>query len=115
LLDVLKVEKCAVVGHSMGGMLAVRIARNYPNRVSHLVLENPIGLEDYRFAVPAKSTQFWLEKELANTDPVKIRAFYNKYFATDKMDATPLAAARIGVTLSGERALGYIGRAPRIR
>lgn len=102
LLDALKIEKAAVVGHSMGGMLAVRFARNYPERVSALVLENPIGLEDYRFSIPPKSTEFWFEKELANTDAAKIRAFYRNYFTTDKVDVTPLAAARIGVTLSGE-------------
>jgi pimeloyl-ACP methyl ester carboxylesterase len=57
LLDELKIEKAAVVGHSMGGMLAVRFARNYPARTAQLVLENPIGLEDYRFKVPVKTTQ----------------------------------------------------------
>jgi len=32
-----------VVAHSMGGMLAVRLARNAPTRVNSLVLEAPIG------------------------------------------------------------------------
>ena len=47
LLDHLKVDKAAILGHSMGGMLAVRFARTYPRRTTHLVLENPIGLGDY--------------------------------------------------------------------
>src|SRR5918999_1296259 len=57
LLDHVKVEKAAIVGHSMGGMLAVHFVRNYPDRVTHLILENPIGLEDYRFKVPPQSTE----------------------------------------------------------
>ena len=79
LLDELGIHRAAVVGHSMGGMLAVRFARNYPMRVTHLVLENPIGLEDYRFKVPPKTTEQWYREELANPDPEKIRAFLRRY------------------------------------
>jgi pimeloyl-ACP methyl ester carboxylesterase len=49
LLDSLHVARFDLVGHSMGGMLAVRIARAYGSRIDHLVLYSPIGLEDYRF------------------------------------------------------------------
>ena len=40
------------MGHSFGGMLAVYFARNYPETTQVLALENPIGLEDYRSAIP---------------------------------------------------------------
>jgi pimeloyl-ACP methyl ester carboxylesterase len=78
LLDTLGIEKTAIVGHSMGGMLAVRFARNYPERTTHLVLENPIGLEDYRFKIPPQTTEKALEKELAQTEE-KIRAYIKTY------------------------------------
>jgi pimeloyl-ACP methyl ester carboxylesterase len=52
LLDHLKIGQFDIIAHSMGGMLGVRIARAYPDRVSHLVLTAPIGLEDYRYYVP---------------------------------------------------------------
>jgi pimeloyl-ACP methyl ester carboxylesterase len=52
LLDSLKISKVTVVAHSMGGMLATRFTLLYPNLVSQLILENPIGLEDYRPFVP---------------------------------------------------------------
>ncbi|WP_232491878.1 alpha/beta fold hydrolase [Novosphingobium kaempferiae] len=48
LLTRLKVEKPVIVGHSMGGMLAMRYALQYPGDVSKLVLVNPLGLEDWR-------------------------------------------------------------------
>lgn len=47
LLDHLQIPQVAVIGHGMGGMLAVHFARRYSQRVSALVLENPTGLEDY--------------------------------------------------------------------
>ncbi len=47
LLDHLQVEEVFVLGHSMGGMLATRFALLYPERTRALVLENPIGLEDW--------------------------------------------------------------------
>src|SRR5271168_1777889 len=40
LLDSLGVAKAAVLGHSTGGMLAVRFALMYPERVSRLILED---------------------------------------------------------------------------
>jgi pimeloyl-ACP methyl ester carboxylesterase len=63
LLDHLQVGQFDIVAHSMGGMLAVRIARAYPDRVAHLVLTAPIGLEDYRIYVPPVPTEKIIEAE----------------------------------------------------
>jgi len=43
LLDHLQIAKADIVAHSLGGMLGVRIARAFPDRVDHLVLTAPIG------------------------------------------------------------------------
>jgi 4,5:9,10-diseco-3-hydroxy-5,9,17-trioxoandrosta-1(10),2-diene-4-oate hydrolase len=45
-LDALGVERCAVVGNSHGGALAIRLALDDPGRVTKLVLMAPGGLED---------------------------------------------------------------------
>ena len=63
LLDHLQIAKADIVAHSLGGMLGVRIARAYPDRVQHLLLAAPIGLEDYRFYVPPTPTEKILENE----------------------------------------------------
>jgi pimeloyl-ACP methyl ester carboxylesterase len=63
LLDHLRIEKADIVAHSLGGMLGVRIARAYPDRVAHLVLTAPIGLEDYRLYVPPTPTEKIVEAE----------------------------------------------------
>jgi pimeloyl-ACP methyl ester carboxylesterase len=103
LLDSIGVRQAAVVGHSMGGMLAVRFARSYPERTTHLVLENPIGLEDYRFAVPPQPTERVYEDELGQTDPAKIRAFLKNYVVEWKPEVFErFVEVRARIPLSGE-------------
>jgi len=63
LLDHLGIAKADIVAHSLGGMLGVRIARAYPDRVNHLILAAPIGLEDYRMVVPPTPTEKIIENE----------------------------------------------------
>ena len=74
LLDSLQIDKVIVIGHSMGGMLAIRFALLYPGTVEKLVLENPIGLEDYKTFVPYQS----LDKLYANERSATYES-YKKY------------------------------------
>jgi len=67
LLDRLGIARVVVVGHSMGGMLAVRFTLLYPGTVDKLVLEDPIGLEDYRTFVPYASVEELYRGELNAT------------------------------------------------
>jgi pimeloyl-ACP methyl ester carboxylesterase len=103
LLDALGVQQIVLLGHSTGGMLAVRFARTYPQRVRALVLEDPIGLEDYRLKIPPQTDETLFRDELKNTDPEKLRAFYAHYFAHPAADVYgPLAEVQIRVAQSGE-------------
>jgi len=67
LLAELHLAHVAVVGHSMGGMLAVRFALLYPALTEKLVLVAPIGLEDWKRWVPARSVDEWYADELKAT------------------------------------------------
>ncbi|MBC7872432.1 MAG: alpha/beta hydrolase [Ferruginibacter sp.] len=67
LLDSLKINSVIVVGHSMGGMLAIRFTLLYPGATAKVVLENPIGLEDYKTFVPYQTIDKFYEKERAAT------------------------------------------------
>jgi len=67
LLDSLGIKKIYLVGHSMGGMLAMRYTLMYPETVEKLVLENPIGLEDYKTFVPYRTTDQEYQSELKAT------------------------------------------------
>jgi pimeloyl-ACP methyl ester carboxylesterase len=81
LLASLGIERTVVVGHSMGGMLAVRYAIAYPEATERLVLVNPIGLEDYAALVPLRTVDDWYRQELAQT-PEKIREYQRtSYYA----------------------------------
>lgn len=74
LLDTLKVDKVNVLGHSMGGMLATRFTLMYPERVEKLILENPIGLEDYKVKVPYQTVDVAYQNELKQ-DYTKIKNY----------------------------------------
>src|SRR5690606_862478 len=72
LLNELKVDEIYLLGHSMGGMLASRIALMYPELVKKLILENPIGLEDWKTVAPYTSIDQHYENELkANYESTK--------------------------------------------
>lgn len=67
LLDSLDISKTAVLGHSMGGMLATRFALMFPEITEKLILVNPIGLEDWKLKVPYQSIDWWYKNELNKT------------------------------------------------
>lgn len=77
LLDSLGVSNYELVGHSMGGMLAITNAYLNPRKVSKLILINPIGLENYLDYSKFKDPDFFFEREKAKT-PQKIRAYQKK-------------------------------------
>jgi pimeloyl-ACP methyl ester carboxylesterase len=81
LLDSLHVGKFALVGHSMGGMLAVRLALMYPDRVERLALVNPIGLEDWKLVAPYRTVDENFAQEMRAT-PKSIKEYERvNYFA----------------------------------
>ncbi|MGV0741240.1 alpha/beta fold hydrolase [Mycolicibacterium sp. XJ870] len=68
LLESLGIDRATVIGHSTGGMLAVRYGLMYPQETEQLVLVNPIGLEDWKAkGVPALSVDDWYARELKTT------------------------------------------------
>lgn len=67
VLDDLKIEKFILLGHSMGGMLATKMAAMYPDNIEKLILANPIGLEDYRKFSPYQNIDKLYASELKNT------------------------------------------------
>jgi pimeloyl-ACP methyl ester carboxylesterase len=80
LLDALGVRKADLIAHSLGGMMAVRFALMYPDRVNRLVLESPIGLEDYRLKVPY-ATREELAQEHAATAREGFERLFRAFFA----------------------------------
>jgi len=88
LLQSLGIERAAIVGHSMGGMLASRYAMLYPSATTHVVLVNQIGLTDAR----AGRAPHYLDDAyrtdsngaLPNRSYEQVRATITRYFVTWK-------------------------------
>jgi pimeloyl-ACP methyl ester carboxylesterase len=103
LLDHLGIARADIVAHSLGGMLGVRIARAYPERVEHLLLAAPIGLEDYRFYVPPTPTEKIIENEdklTADGYRKQLETNYSPKIPPDQI--TPFIDARFNIKGSPE-------------
>jgi pimeloyl-ACP methyl ester carboxylesterase len=101
LLDSLGIKKVIVVGHSMGGMLASRFALMYPDITAKLVLENPIGLEDYKTKVPYSTLEEYYKKEMSQTEEA-IRNYHKKYYVSWKEDYDKYVKVQAGYMLSAQ-------------
>jgi len=103
LLDTLGIAKVVVLGHSMGGMVAVRFTLMFPETVTKLVLENPIGLEDYKIKVPYQPVDELYRKELKqNAESIKkyqLSSYYDNKWKPEYDEWLNLTA---GWTLSKE-------------
>ncbi|MGM0558963.1 MAG: alpha/beta fold hydrolase [Myxococcota bacterium] len=100
LLDDIGVERAAVVGHSMGGMLATRFSLMFPEAATKLALVNPIGLEDWKAkGVPYVPVEQWYQREMSKT-PKKVQAYMTaSYFDGTWKDAyEPLVEIQAGWT-----------------
>lgn len=97
LLDELGVREVVAVGHSMGGMVATRLALGAPERVVGLALLNPIGLEDWQRKVPYRSVGAIEQSELAR-EPGAVKEYMRAaYFAGEWDEAyDPLLAIQVG-------------------
>jgi pimeloyl-ACP methyl ester carboxylesterase len=101
LLDDLGVGQVSVLGHSTGGMTATRFTLMNPDRVTHLVLEDPLGLVDYRTGIPPQTDETLYDHEVHWTDPEVIRQYVAAYFVhPDPTVWEPLAEVLVRVTLS---------------
>jgi pimeloyl-ACP methyl ester carboxylesterase len=68
LLASLGITRAIVMGHSTGGMLAIRYGLLYPTDTERLVLVDPLGLEDWRAkGVPWQSLDAQYQTQLKTT------------------------------------------------
>jgi pimeloyl-ACP methyl ester carboxylesterase len=82
-------------------MTAVRFTLLYPERITHLVLEDPLGLADYRIGIPAQSEETLYQHEVNWTDPSVIHDYVAGYFVHPDLKVyQPLADVLVRVTLS---------------
>lgn len=102
LLDTLGIKKVTILGHSMGGMLATRFTLMYPERVEKLLLEDPIGLEDYRTFVPYQSAEDDYKAELKTSYESVKKYYQTSYFTSWKPEYDYLVKIGAGVNKSAD-------------
>lgn len=102
LLDTLGIQSVTLLGHSMGGMLATRFTLMYPGSVQKLLLEDPIGLEDYRTFVPYNSADDDYKTELKTTYESVKKYYETSYFAKWKSEYDYLVKIGAGVSKSAD-------------
>lgn len=113
LLDELGVEKAHLVGNSLGGGAAVRLALDHPARAGRLVLMGPGGLSVNVFAPDPTEGVKNLGRFAAPPGPTKekLEAFlrvmvYDQSLITDELLEERFAAASTPESLAAMRAMG---------
>lgn len=73
LLQSLNITNATIMGHSMGGMLSGRYSLMFPNQTNHLVMVDPLGLENwFAVGVPYQAIDVSYRTELNTTfDSIK--------------------------------------------
>lgn len=100
LLDELNIERAAIVGHSMGGMVTSRFAFAYPEMTTHAVMVNQIGLTDARLERPWRDPEEQYQASL-NRSYESIRQGIERYFVTWSDEYEYFIRLHYGWTLSG--------------
>lgn len=101
LLAELGVTEAAIMGHSMGGMLATRFAFYYPEVTSHLLLVNQIGMTDARLSRTPSPISAGYESNMRR-DYDAVRANIERYYATWDPAAEEFVRIHYGWLQSGE-------------
>jgi pimeloyl-ACP methyl ester carboxylesterase len=98
LLDVLRIGRCAMVGHHAGALIAGQVAVSNPGRVSHLAMLNPIAGDvtltgtlaviraflPLTRLVPRSILHAWIRRELCRwfVDQARARLSVDQYVMT---------------------------------
>jgi pimeloyl-ACP methyl ester carboxylesterase len=100
-LDRVGVEHATIVGHSMGGQIALTLALNEPLRVDKLVLSAPAGLETFGAGAARFMKEFWTERRAMATTEEQVRAnFVTQVFNRRDAGVERLIEERVRLGLS---------------
>jgi len=103
LLDTLGIGRAAIVGHSMGGMVATRFAFTYPETTSHVVMVNQIGLTDPRPGRPWPDPDEAYAATLNETTYASVLSGHRRYYPNGwRPEYLRWVMVQYGLTMSGD-------------
>lgn len=102
LLDHLALDQVAVIGHSMGGVIATRFTSTYPEHVSHVIMANQIGLTDGRHGNEWRDSSERLAGAMQTSYQSVLRGHRRYYHGTWKNEYLKWVKVQYGLTLSGD-------------
>ncbi|MEO2157787.1 MAG: alpha/beta hydrolase [bacterium] len=102
LLDELCITEVAIVGHSMGGMVATRFASTYPEISTHVVLVNQIGLTDVRQSRPWTDLEQGYSNALVTSYESVLNSHLRYYPNGWRHEYLEWVKYQYGLTLSGD-------------
>ena len=85
-MDAMGLQQATIMGHSMGGQIALTLALEAPERVTRLVLAAPAGFERFTDGERDWMKAWWNEERALEADEDAVRANFAMNF--DVMDAS---------------------------
>lgn len=77
-LDQLGLERVVLVGHSMGGQIAMTLALNEPERIAGLILSAPAGFERFSPGAARWMKSYWHEGRALEAKEEELRATFTQ-------------------------------------
>ena len=76
-MEHLNISEAAIVGRSVGGQMAARFALLYPEKTTHLVTINQVGLTDRRSGRRSRSTTPLIVRSSCDATDTGLLVVYN--------------------------------------
>ncbi|WP_276498528.1 alpha/beta fold hydrolase [Pontibacter litorisediminis] len=102
LMDKLKIKQAVLVGHSMGGQVAITAALQAPERVQKLILAAPAGLETFTEQQKQLFKATVTPESIAKTTPEQIAANVKVNFYQMPADAQFMIDERVEMTKAAQ-------------
>jgi len=96
-ISTLKLNKVTLVGHSMGGHIAIGLTLRHPEHMQNLILLAPAGFETFRNDESQLIKQAFTSDTFINSDETQIRNSFNGNFFRMPSDAEPMTQDRLAM------------------